>query len=195
MNSVKSVNSVNSVNRVNHVNSVNSVNSVRSLSLMVFLNSNAITLSGWRNFSLAQPHGSNVQIFQKVQKVNTASILPTLEFPRKVEILLLMGQMANCFLGWWTVLSKRSKNQYPVEWKSIYGGKAMIRGRSSFTSSSRVKDVANRLNLEKKSNEDSPALVHWTLSWSLGLWARLLSALQQGIFRDEVEDWRTSWWR
>ena len=97
--------------------------------------------------------------------------------------------------GWWTVLSKRSKNQYPVEWKSIYGSKAMIRGRSSFTSSSRVKDVANRLNLEKKSNEDSPALVHWTLSWSLGLWARLLSALQQGIFRDEVEDWRTSWWQ
>ena len=66
---------------------------------MVFLNSNAITfLSGWRNFSLAQPRGSNLQIFQKVQKVNTASI-PTLEFPPKVQILLLMGQMANCFLG------------------------------------------------------------------------------------------------
>ena len=157
MNCVNSVNSVNSVNRVNHVNSVNSVNSVRSLSLMVFLNSNAITLSGWRNFSLAQPHGSNVQIFQKVQKVNTASI-PTLEFPRKVEILLLMGQMANCFLGWWTVLSKRSKNQYQVEWKSIYGSKTMIKGRSSFTSSSRVKDVANRLNLEKKVQWGFPCL-------------------------------------
>ena len=65
---------------------------------MVFLNSNAITLTGWRNLSLAQPRGSNLQIFQKVQKVNTASI-PTLEFPPKVQILLLMGQMANCFLG------------------------------------------------------------------------------------------------
>ena len=161
---------------------------------MVFLNSNAITLTGWRNLSLAQPRGSNLQIFQKVQKVNTASI-PTLEFPPKVQILLLMGQMANCFLGWWTVLSKRSKNQYPVEWKCIYGSKTMIKGRSSFTSSSRVKDVANRLNLEKSPIRIPLPWCTGLLSWSLGLWARLLSALQQGIFREKVEDCRTSWWR
>ena len=58
----------------------------------------------------------------------------------------------------------------------------MIKGRSSFTSSSRVKDVANRLNLEKKSNEDSPALVHWTLVLVTRIVSQVIVSTSAGYF-------------
>ena len=58
----------------------------------------------------------------------------------------------------------------------------MIKGRSSFTRSSRVKDVANRLNLEKKSNEDSPALVHWTLVLVTRIVSQVIVSILAGNF-------------
>ena len=61
----------------------------------------------------------------------------------------------------------------------------MIKGRSSFTSSSRVKDVANRLNLEKKSNEDSPALVHWTLVLVTRIVSQVIVSTSAGYFERE----------
>ena len=64
----------------------------------------------------------------------------------------------------------------------IYGSKTMIKGRSSFTSSSRVKDVANRLNLEKKSNEDSLALVHWTLVLVTRIVSQVIVSILAGNF-------------